>query len=472
MSLNPADAAFAEALAARLPPGRVRPAEPRDLDEPRGRVTGQGQFVATPRSTEEVAEVVRACGSARVGILPRAGGTGLVLGSLMPEGPVPLILSVERLTAVRGIWPAENVVIAEAGVILADLQAAARTAGRLFPLSLASGGSARVGGLLGTNAGGVHVLRYGNARELCLGIEAVLADGSILNGLRRLRKDNTGYDVRDLLVGSEGTLGILTAASLKLFPIPGAVSVALMVVPSPAVALDLLAVAQAQLLGGLTAFELISGQGLAFLSETMPEVRQPFATAPGWMVLVEASLPEGADADAAMAALYAAAEARGLVSDAVLATTEAQATGFWALREAIPEANRRIGAISPHDISLPLSEIPAFLDRAAAIVARFGPLRLNAFGHLGDGNLHTNVFPPKGQTRSAYMAEAPAIQEAIHAEVVKRGGSFSAEHGIGRLKVADLARWADPARLQAMRSIKAALDPLGILNPGAVLGSP
>ncbi|MFO1176414.1 MAG: FAD-binding oxidoreductase [Paracoccaceae bacterium] len=470
MTLHPADAAFAETLAHSGPPGLIRPAEPRDLDEPRGRVTGQGAFVAMPRTAAEVAAVVRACAAARVGIVPRAGGTGLVLGQVAPAGPAPLILSVERMNALRALYPAENVVVAEAGAILADVQAAATAAGRLFPLSLASGGSARIGGLLSTNAGGVHVLRYGTARDLCLGIEAVLPDGSILNGLKRLRKDNTGYDIRNLLIGAEGTLGVITAASLKLSPQPAAGAVAFLTVPSPVAALDLLALAQGRLAGCVSAFELISGQGLAFLAETLPDLRQPFATRPDWMVLIEVGLPEGIDAPAALADLFAEASGRGLAGDGVVAQNAAQAEEFWHLREALPEANRRIGAIASHDISLPLGEIPGFLDRAPAEIATFGPFRINAFGHLGDGNLHFNVFPPKGEKRTAYMALSEAIQDRVHRLVMAMGGSFSAEHGVGRLKAADLARFADPARLAAMRALKAALDPLGIMNPGAVLG--
>ena len=280
MSLNPADAAFAERLAALLPPGTICPAEARHLEEPRGRVAGQGAFVALPRATGEAAAIVRACGQARVGIVPRGGGTGLVLGQVMQGGPLPLILSLDRMADIRGVWPEEGVLVADAGAVLADVQQAAAQAGRQFPLTLASQGSARIGGLLATNAGGVNVLRYGNARDLCLGIEAVLPDGSVINGLKRLRKDNTGYDLRNLLVGAEGTLGLITAASLKLHPIPSSVGTAILQVPSPAAALRLLALAQGRMAGCVTAFELIGGQGLAFLDEVRPDVRQPFADAP------------------------------------------------------------------------------------------------------------------------------------------------------------------------------------------------
>ncbi|KGJ19563.1 FAD-binding oxidoreductase [Paracoccus sanguinis] len=465
MTREPAD----DRLAATLPPGVLRPVEDRYLDDPRGRYLGRGGLVAAPRTVEEVAAVVRACAAARVGIVPRGGGTGLVGGSVMPDGPAPLILSLERMAAVRAVWPAEDVLVAEAGLTLAAVQEAARAAGRMFPLALASQGTAQLGGVLAANAGGTAVLRWGNARALCLGIEAVLPDGSILHDLKRLRKDNTGYALRDLLIGAEGTLGIITAASLRLAPVPAGVATAMLAVPGPAEALRLLALAQGRLSGCVTAFELIAGQGLAFLAEVLPAIRQPLPGAP-WSVLLELSLPQGLDPDAALEGLLADAMEGGLVTDGVLAQTGAQAAEFWSLREHLPEANRRIGAISSHDISLPLSEIPRFLDDAGAMLAAMGDMRINAFGHLGDGNLHYNVFPAPGRRREDYDALRPRIQEAVHAMVVAREGSFSAEHGVGRLKTADLARWGDPARLVAMRAIKAALDPLGIMNPGAVLG--
>lgn len=465
MTREPAD----DRLAAALPPGVLRPVEDRYLDDPRGRYLGRGGLVAAPRTVEEVAAVVRACAAARVGIVPRGGGTGLVGGSVMPDGPAPLILSLERMAAVRAVWPAEDVLVAEAGLTLAAVQEAARAAGRMFPLALASQGTAQLGGVLAANAGGTAVLRWGNARALCLGIEAVLPDGSILHDLKRLRKDNTGYALRDLLIGAEGTLGIITAASLRLAPVPAGVATAMLAVPGPAEALQLLALAQGRLSGCVTAFELIAGQGLAFLAEVLPAIRQPLPGAP-WSVLLELSLPQGLDPDAALEGLLADAMEAGLVTDGALAQTGAQAAEFWSLREHLPEANRRIGAISSHDISLPLSEIPRFLDDAGAMLAAMGDMRINAFGHLGDGNLHYNVFPAPGRRREEYDALRPKVQEAVHAMVVAREGSFSAEHGVGRLKTADLARWGDPARLAAMRAIKAALDPLGIMNPGAVLG--
>ncbi|RUS58555.1 FAD-binding oxidoreductase [Pseudorhodobacter sp. E13] len=470
--LNPADPAFLETLAAALPVGSLMQPTPNYLADPRGRIGGQAAAVARPRTVAEVSTILAACNAAKVGVVPFGGGTGLVLGQVMAEGPLPLVLSLERMRAVRAVYPAENVLVVEAGATLAEVQAAAEGAGRLFPLSLASQGTARIGGNLSTNAGGVNVLRYGNTRDLCLGLEAVLPDGTIWHGLKRLRKDNTGYDLRNLLIGAEGTLGVITAASLKLAPIPAAMATALLVVPSPAAALDLLALAQARLGGMISAFELISGMGLAFLAEKLPEQRQPFAEAPAWMVLVDLGLPEGITPDDALEGVFAAGAEAGCVLDGVIAQSHAQRAEFWALRENIPEANRRIGAISSHDISLPLGEIAGFITEAGPALAALGQWRINCFGHLGDGNLHYNVFPIPGETRAQHEPRREAIKTLVHDMVHARGGSVSAEHGIGRLKVDDLEKYGDPAKLAAMRAIKAALDPNGIMNPGAVLRGP
>ncbi|MCU0828742.1 MAG: FAD-binding oxidoreductase, partial [Tabrizicola sp.] len=284
--LNPCDPAFVAHLAARLPEGTLSAPESRHLEEPRARWHGQAGALARPRTTAQVATLLAACHAARVGVVPWGGGTGLVGGQIMPDGPAPLLLSLERMTALRGTWPEENAIVVEAGMILADVQAAAAKIGRLFPLTLASQGSCRIGGNLAANAGGVHVLRYGNTRDLCLGLEAVLPDGTIFNGLTRLRKDNAGYDLRHLLIGSEGTLGVITAASLRLFPIPAASLVAMLAVPSPVAALSLLALSQDRASGMVSAFELIHRQGFDFLAETMPELSAPLDPLPEWMVLV------------------------------------------------------------------------------------------------------------------------------------------------------------------------------------------
>ncbi|MFN3276131.1 MAG: FAD-binding oxidoreductase [Paracoccus sp. (in: a-proteobacteria)] len=465
MLLNPAD----DRLAARLPAGVLREVSPAYTQEPRGRYHGQAGLVAAPRDAQECAAVIRACAEARVPVVPRGGGTGLVGGQIKPDGAAPLILSLERMTAIRATYPDEGVMIAEAGATLQAAREAAAGVGRQFPLSLASQGSAQIGGVLSTNAGGVNVLRYGNARALCLGIEAVLPSGEVMHDLKRLRKDNTGYDLRDLLIGAEGTLGIITAASLVLAPVPDETGVALLVVDSPEAALSLLSLAQARMAGGVTAFELIAGQGLRFLAEAFPEMRQPFAPAPDWLVLIEVGLPAGLSADTALEGLFTAASGAGLVHDGVIAQSGRQAADLWALREHIPLANRHVGAIASHDVSLPLSEVAGFIRDAGAMIAAQGDMRVNCFGHLGDGNLHYNLFPAPRRAREEYDDQRAGLSRRIHQMVVDRGGSFSAEHGVGRLKAADLARWGDPARLAAMRAIKHALDPAGIMNPGAVL---
>ncbi|SFT80193.1 FAD-binding oxidoreductase [Sedimentitalea nanhaiensis] len=469
MTLNSADEGFAAQLRAKLPEAVLRPVAPRYLQEPRGLYRGQAGVLALPRSAQEVAILIATATAARVGVVPFGGGTGLVGGQIAPDGPAPLLISLERMTAVRSVHPQENVLIAEAGTILADVQAAARGVGRFFPLSLASEGSARIGGNLSTNAGGVNVLRYGNARDLCLGLEAVLPDGRIWNGLTRLRKDNTGYDLRNLLIGAEGTLGIITAAALKLAPIPAGEGTALIVVPSPEAALKLLTLARDRLGETVSAFELMHRQGLEFLAEELPDLRQPFASPPEWCVLIEIGVAAGLDPQAALAGLFESAQQLDLASDGVIAQSAAQRDALWAVREQIPEANRRVGSVSSHDISVPLGVLPEFIARAGAAIAGIGAFRINCFGHLGDGNLHYNVFPLRGHDRADYTQYGARIRQVIHDLVASLGGSFSAEHGIGRLKVADLEHYGDPVKLSAMRAIKAALDPHGIMNPGAVL---
>ncbi|WP_420005454.1 FAD-binding oxidoreductase [Arenibacterium sp. LLYu02] len=470
MSLSPADPAFLAALAARLPQDTLRAPEARYLEEPRGRYQGQAGAIALPRSVEEVATIVRAAHDARVGLVPYGGGTGLVGGQVMPEGPAPLLVSLERMKAIRAVYPGENVIVAEAGAILAEVQAAATAVDRLFPLSLAAEGTARIGGNLSTNAGGVNVLRYGNTRDLCLGLEAVLPTGEVWHGLTRLRKDNTGYDLRNLLVGAEGTLGIITAAALKLAPIPANPGTALFTVRDAQAAIDLLALARDAVGEGVSAFELIHRQGLAFLAETLPDLRQPFAEIPEWCVLIDLGLGKGQSAEEALTDLFEVAMETGLSTDGTIAQSEAQRQALWSLREHIPEANRRIGSVSSHDISVPISRIPEFIPAGIAAIAALDPsLRINCFGHLGDGNLHYNVFPGSGRARSDYDGLRGEVKRIIHDLVYAYDGSMSAEHGIGRMKVADLAHYGDPVKLAAMRAIKQALDPHGIMNPGAVL---
>ena len=468
MTYAPATGAFVDALRADLPECAFRDLEPRYLEEPRGRWAGAGGLLLTPSSTDEVAAIVRACAAARVPVVPYGGGTGLVGGQVSGDLEVPVILSLERMDAVRSIDPVENAMVVEAGVILQVAQDAAAGADRLFPLTIASQGSARMGGVLSANAGGVNVLRYGNARDLCLGLEAVLPDGSVLRGLSPLRKNNTGYDLRHLLIGAEGTLGIITAATLKLLPRPVRTGAALMEVPDPQAALDLLNLARDRIGEGVQAFELMGRMGLDFLTETMPEVRLPLGR-PDWTVLIDLGLGASGDPDAALTGLFEAAAEAGLATDGVVAQSEAQRADFWTLRETIPEANRRIGAVSSHDISVPIAAIPRFIAEGPGAIAAVGDFRINCFGHLGDGNLHYNVFPMPGRSRADHEADRDAIKCAVHDLVHAHGGSVSAEHGVGRLKVADLERYVDPVKLQAMRAIKGALDPQGIMNPGAVL---
>lgn len=465
--LNDATPGFINSLRDRLPEAAFRETSDDYLTELRGRWRGQGVVVA-PGTTEEVADLVRACNEAEVGIVPYGGGTGLVSGQIAPEGAVPVILSLERMTAIRDVNATENVLVAEGGTILAEIHQAAEKVGRLFPVSLASEGSARIGGILGTNAGGLNVLRYGMARAQCLGLEVVTAEGEIWHGLTRLTKDNSGYDLRDLMIGSEGTLGIITAAALKLWPQPAAEGTAMMAVPSPQAALELFQMAADRFAGAISGFELMGRQGFDFLAEVGPEVKMPFE-APEWGVLIELGLPEGLSPATALEELFEVAFEAELVTDGVIAQSEQQRKDLWDIRERIPEANRRIGSISSHDISVPISRIPEFIAKGPGKLAEVDEFRINCFGHLGDGNLHYNVFPPEGRDRADYEGVKEAVQRCVHDLAVSYGGSFSAEHGVGRLKVGDLERYGDAAKLSMMRAIKAALDPKGILNPGAVL---
>ncbi|SMX37073.1 FAD-binding oxidoreductase [Octadecabacter ascidiaceicola] len=466
MALNSADSAFVERLRAILPDAAFAADPAGFLIEPRGRWTGQG-VVVSPSSVEEVSAILAACFEASVPVVPYSGGTGLVGGQVVEDGPVPVVLSLARMNKVRAVYPDENVIEVDAGVILQDVQLAAAQAGRLFPLSLASEGSARIGGLLATNAGGLNVIRYGNARAQCLGVEAVLADGAIWNGMSRLRKDNTGYDLRDLLIGSEGSLGVITGASLRLMPHPAEEATAMFVVPSPAAAVWLLGLAGERLGETISAFELIHRQGLDFLEEVEIDHKRPFKDTPEWSVLMKVGLPAGQSPQEALEALFEATD--GLVTDGVIAQSGQQADALWDIRESIPEANKQVGSISSHDISVPISCVPAFIEQAPAILAEIGNFRINCFGHLGDGNLHYNVFPPMGRDRAEFTDQRDAIKTAVHDLAHSFGGSVSAEHGIGRLKVKDLETYGDPAKLAMMRAIKDALDPRGIMNPGAVL---
>ncbi len=468
-TLNAVAPVHLEELRRILPPAAFRADHAPYLVEMRGLWQGRAGAVLAPANTDEVAAILMLANRDRIPVIPYSGGTGLVGGQVAPDLAAPIILSTERMTAIRMPPVTENTIQAGAGAILQDIRDTADKAGRYFPLMLASQGSARLGGLLGTNAGGMNVLRYGNARELCLGIEAVLADGTVLSGLKRLRKDNTGYDLRNLLIGSEGTLGIITAATMRLYPKPAHHVTGYLVVPDPSAALDLLAMLGDQVGEAVSVFELISGTGFDFINEKLPDHRLPLDPVPEWCVLVDIGLPAGQDADGLAESLLIRAMGEGLVSDGVIAQNDGQRDAFLNTRETIPEGNRRVGAVASHDISLPLSAIPEFITRAGQSIAGLGPLRINCFGHLGDGNLHYNIFPPQGEDRADWLHLRSDVTRLVHDLTAEYDGSFSAEHGVGRAKTGDLIRYGDPGRIAAMRAIKDALDPNGILNPGAVL---
>jgi FAD/FMN-containing dehydrogenase len=437
----------------------------------RKRWRGRARCILRPGTTEEVVAAVKTCARHGAAIVPQGGNTGLVGGSVPDESGAQVLLSLARLDRIRSIDTANLALVAEAGCVLQVVQQAAAEHGLLFPLSLASEGSCTIGGNLATNAGGTQVLRYGNARELCLGLEVVTAEGEVWHGLTGLRKDNTGYDLRDLFVGSEGTLGIITAATLRLHPQPVARTTALAALRTLEDAVVLLQLAQARLGPALTGFEAMNAFSLELVRRHFPQLRQPLAPSP-WMVLLEQSDAESAGhATTRFEALLAEALERGSIQDAAVASTLEQSKAMWHLRESIPLAQSLEGSNVKHDIALPASAIAGFVaDTDAALARAFPGVRLVDFGHLGDGNLHYNVQAPAGVAPDAFLHEhEDAINALVYDAVVARGGSFSAEHGIGRLKRDDLARRKDPTALALMRAIKRALDPANRLNPGRVL---
>lgn len=440
----------------------------------RRRVRGKALAVVRPANTRQVAAVVQACAATGTAIVPQGGNTGLAVGSIPDDSGTQIVLALTRMNAVRSIDTDNLTLTADAGCILQNLQAAAHDAGLLFPLSLAAQGSCTIGGNLGTNAGGTQVLRYGNARELCLGLEVVTPQGQCWDGLRGLRKDNTGYDLRDLFIGSEGTLGIITAATLRLYPRPAARLTAWAAVPTLEQAVALLGLARQRLAAGLTGFEVMGQFALSLVGKRMPQLRVPFlgdGNAP-WCVLLENSDSESEEhARAGFEALLQAAFDAGCVSNAVVAENLAQASQLWHVRESIPLAQAEEGPNIKHDIALQISRIPAFVAHTDALLQRCIPgVRLVNFGHLGDGNLHYNVQAPAGGDPQAFLREhEPAINQLVYAAVAEFGGSFSAEHGIGSLKVDKLEQYQSPVALTLMRAIKQALDPQGIMNPGRVL---
>ncbi len=437
----------------------------------RKRYPGKALAVARPASTEEVAAVLKLCQQHRVPVVPQGGNTGLVGGSTPADSGLQLVLSLSRMKRVRGVDVANASLTAEAGCVLAEVQAAAAAAGLLFPLSLAAEGSCTLGGNLATNAGGTQVLRYGNARELCLGLEVVTAAGEVWQGLSGLRKDNTGYDLRDLFIGSEGTLGVITAATMKLYPLPKERLTALAACASLDDAVGLLGLARERAGDALTGFEVMNRASLALVASELPQLQQPLGAA-AWTVLLELSDAESAEhARGVFEGLLEAAIERGCVQDAAIAQNLQQARAFWHLRESIPLAQAQAGLNIKHDISLPVSAIPAFVaDMDAQLAAYLPGIQVIDFGHLGDGNLHYNVQAPAGVAPATFLSahEAP-INAMVYDAVQRRGGSISAEHGIGRLKREELAARKDPVALQLMWQIKKALDPQGLLNPGRLL---
>ena len=441
------------------------------LTDWRKRYRGSALAVVRPADVDEVARVVAACGEFGLAIVPQGGNTGLVGGATPDRCERQIVLSTARLRSVRAIDPVNDTITVEAGCTLADVQAAALAMERLFPLSLASEGSCTIGGNLSTNAGGTGVLRYGNARDLCLGVEAVLPNGDVVNHLAGLRKDNTGYHWSDLLIGAEGTLGVITAATLKLFPLPRARWTAWAGVSSPESALRLLAIARSRCGPTLTAFELISDFALALVEKHFPTSRSPFPQRFPHAVLIEVSDHESeAHARELLEGLLDQAIGADIVIDAVIAEDLARSKSLWALRENISEAQAAEGKNVKHDVSVPISEIGAFLRATdAALFDRFPGIRMVTFGHLGDGNLHYNVSPPDGQRDEVFLALQPAINRVVHDAVVAHGGSISAEHGIGQAKREELVRYKSAAEMALMRAIKAAIDPSGMMNPGKVL---
>lgn len=441
------------------------------LEERRGLFFGRTPILLSPATTDEVATVVRICAEEGVALVPQGGNTGLCGGAVPDSSNSQVLLSLARLNRIRDVDPAGNTITVEAGCLLAAIQQVAADHDRLFPLSLASEGSCQIGGNLSTNAGGVAVLRYGNARDLVLGLEVVLPDGRVWNGLRRLRKDNTGYDIKQLFVGGEGTLGIITAAVLKLFPRPRETVTAFVAVDHMAAALDLLTRTRSTCGDSVTAFEVIPRVGIDYCLTHIPDTRDPLSASHPWYVLTELqSGVAGGSLRAAFEDMLASALDDGLVRDAAIADSVAQAAAFWRLRETLPEAERKAGGGIKHDVSVPLPMVPEFIDRATAAAEAAAPgVRVIAFGHLGDGNIHFNLGPPTGTDPAAFLAEWTRLNKVVHDIVASYDGSISAEHGLGQLKRDEIRHYKSDVEIELMRRIKAAVDPAGTMNPGKVV---
>jgi len=440
------------------------------LSEPRGLFHGQTPLVLRPASTDEVSAIVRECAAQKIPIVAQGGNTGLVGGQIpSPQGD-QIVVALGRMSKIRDVDPVGGTLTAEAGCILASVQTAARAVDRLFPLSLAAEGSCQIGGNLATNAGGTQVLRYGTARALTLGLEVVFANGEIWDGLKPLQKDNTGYDLKDLIIGSEGTLGIITAAVLRLFPLPRQSVTAVAGLTSIDAAVEVMASLQTASGERTVAFELMSGSSIDLVRKHMDGISAPLATAAPWYALMEFHGGAGEDLAPAVEFGLAAALDAGILADAAMAQSAGQAQAMWKLRELIPAAQTHEGASIKNDVGVPTRRAAAFVEACARSVEEKIPgARMVVFGHLGDGNLHMNVSQPSGLEAGAFLDHWDVVTGAIHDLAVKFGGTFSAEHGIGQLKRGEMARHKSPAELDTMRGIKAALDPNNIFNPGKVL---
>ena len=440
------------------------------MQEPRGLFHGRALAVVRPSTVAQISRVLALCNESGTGVVPQGGNTGLVGGQTPDDTRRQIVLSLTRLDKIRDIDPVSDAMTVDAGVTLARAQAAAESVDRYFPLSLASEGSCTIGGNLATNAGGVHVIAYGSARDLALGVEAVLADGRVLSGLSKLRKDNTGYDLTRLMIGSEGTLGVITAATLKLFPRPRARVTAFVGLANPGRALELLNFCKSRMGGALQAFELLPRIGVELVLNHDDVARDPFPDVFPWYALVECAAMEEDGFRDAVIDMLGRATATLLIGGAAVADSLAHAADFWRLRELLSEAQKREGGSIKHDVSVAPKDVPAFIEEASRLVtARVPGARPVAFGHMGDGNIHFNISQPVSADRAAFLALWDEVGDIVHGVVEKFGGSISAEHGIGQLKRELLRRVKDPTALEAMRAIKAALDPKGILNPGKLL---
>lgn len=436
------------------------------LTEWRGRWTGETPILLQPRTIEEVARAIEICARHGVAVVTQGGGTGLV-GGQIPYGEV--LLSTRKLRTVRDVTPLDDAMTVEAGVTLLEAQELAKEKDRFFPLSLAAEGSATIGGVISTNAGGTAVLRYGMMRDLVLGIEAVMPDGQVFNGLKRLRKDNTGYDLKQMFIGAEGTLGVITAATLKLFPIMRSRATAIVGLESHHDAVELLARAKAETGGGVEAFELMKRLGMSLVLKNIPDTREPLESTPPWYVLIELASGEPNGAEAAMERLLTAAFEEGLIVDAAIAQNDAQKAEFWRLREEHSAALKPEGGGWKHDVSVAVSRIADFIDEATAAVEQFHPgCRVSVFGHVGDGNLHYDVIPGVGEDVAAFIARWMEGSQVVHDVVARYDGSISAEHGLGRLKTDEARRYKSPLEIAAMQAIRQAIDPQRIMNPAVL----